>query len=345
MFIRPDKHAIMQFSEEGNHDQWLCLPYGGKVRIDRIEEAFGGGGTNTAIGFARMGFDTYYVGKIGSQYGDKVIHNLDQAGVHTRYVSESHRDQTGFSTILSSYQGDRTVLAYSGANQLFDVDDLPLEDLATADFIFLNHLSKKNSKIPQALLKVLKANPSIKLAWNPGKEQIDQGAKKWKDLLRHTDILFLNKEEASAFSRKPFHLRGIRAGNENCPVHIPKSFLPAYADDVTEIILELLSYGVKHVVITDGKNGAQATDGKRLYFCPVVATNRLDSTGAGDAFSSGFSSAFVLGSGLKKALQFGTINAYHVINESGAQNGLLKREAMQKELKRLDICVTSTKLS
>ena len=35
------------------------------------------------------------------------------------------------------------------------------------------------------------------------------------------------------------------------------------------------------VVITDGKNGAYATDGKDVYFCPAPASKVVDTTGAG----------------------------------------------------------------
>ena len=108
---------------------------------------------------------------------------------------------------------------------------------------------------------------------------------------------------------------------------------------------EFFKYGPKIVVITDGCSGAQASDGRRLYFCPALVAKRKDATGAGDAFASGFTSAVILGENLKTALKYGTLNARNVINFSGAQTGLLARKEMAKKLKEVDICVTSTKLS
>ncbi len=345
MFIKAHDHGIMQFKTPESFKDWICLDYGGKVKIDEVHETFGGGATNTAIAFARMGFQAFFVGKVGAEYGDKVIDNLEKEGVDTRFTRKTKRDKTAFSTILNTFEGDRTVLAYPGANQYFGAKDLPLKELNTADWIFFNHLTKKNSRIPREILKILKKNPNIKLAWNPGKEQLEQGAKKWKNLLEHTEILFVNKDEASLFARKSYQLAGIKQEDPKYHVHISKSFLPPYADDVSEIMLEFFKYGVKTVVITDGRNGAQASDGKHLYFCPVVSHKRVDTLGAGDAFASGFTSAVIMGENLKNALKYATLNANNVINFFGAQKGLLTREEMEKKLKELDICVESIKLN
>lgn len=345
MFIKSHDHAIMLFKTMQKSENWICLDRGAKVKIDEVNETFGGGATNTAVGFSRMGFDACFVGKVGAEYGDKVIANLEAEGVDVRCIKKTNRDKTAFSTIINTFEGDRTVLAYAGANQYFNAKDLPLDKLEQADWIFLNHLTEKNSKIPHEILKVLKKNPHIKLAWNPGKEQLEAGLKKWKNLLFHTEILFVNKEEASLFARIPYRLAGVKSEDPKCHVHIPKSFLPPYADDVSEIMFEMFKYGVKKIVITDGKNGSQASDGKKLYFCPVALHKRIDTTGAGDAFASGLTSAIVLGENLKTALKFDTINAYNVINFFGAQAGLLTREKAKSKLKGLDICVTSTKLN
>ncbi|MBU1683376.1 carbohydrate kinase family protein, partial [Patescibacteria group bacterium] len=300
---------------------------------------------NTSVAFSRMGFDANFVGKIGSEYGEKVINNLEKEGVCTDFVKKTSRDKTAFSTIINTFEGDRTVLAYAGANKYFNVKDLPVKELEKADFLFLNHLTEKNSKIPKVLLSILKKNPNIKLAWNPGYEQLAQGVKKWKGLLERTEILFVNKEEASLFTKTHYQLAGIKKDDPRYHVHVASKFLPPYADDVSEIMLEFFKYGVKNVVITDGKNGAQVSDGERIYFCPVLSHKRTDTLGAGDSFASGFTSAKILGYNLKDALIYGTLNANSVVNQFGAQAGLLTRAEMDKKFKSQKICVTSAKLT
>ena len=341
IFIKAHTQGVMAYRTPESHQEWLCLEYGGKVKIDEVHETFGGGATNTAVAFSRMGFEAHFIGMVGTEYGDKVLENLRNEKVHAENASRTKKDKTAFSTILNTFEGERTVLAYAGANQYFTSEDLPLKALATADWIFLNHLTEKNSKVPQALLQLLEKHPKIKLAWNPGSEQCEQGIGPWKRLLDRTEILILNKEEATCFAQTPVRPAGIKHENPKFHCHIPDSHLPPYADDLGDVFCRFLKTGVRNVVITDGKHGAQACDRKRVYFCPVVTHKIVDTLGAGDSFASGFVSAVILGHGLKDALRYGTLNANSVISEFGAQKGLLTRAAMEKALAKSDLDVTS----
>ncbi|MBN2087190.1 carbohydrate kinase family protein [Candidatus Peregrinibacteria bacterium] len=344
IFVKAKDQAIMELSTPDDRNKWLCLRHGGKITIDAVIETFGGGATNTGVAFARMGFDVSTVVKIGAEYGERVIENLQFNGVNTDFVKKTKRDRTAFSNIINTFDGDRTLLAYAGANRFFSDKDLPVKELEETDWIFLNHLTEESSKIPNVLLSILKKNPKIKFAWNPGKEQITQGLSKWKGLLKRTEILFLNKEEASLFARMPYKLAGNKKDDPHHHVHISKNFLPPYADDVSEIMLEFFKYGVKYVVITDGKNGAQASDGKNIYFCPVYSHKRIDVLGGGDSFASGFTSAQILGKNLSTSLIYGTLNAHAVVNQYGAQVGLLNRDDVEALYKKQNIHVTKSKL-
>ena len=344
IFVKAKDQAIMELSTTDDRNKWLCLKHGGKIRIDEVVETFGGGATNTGIAFARMGFDTSFIGKIGAEYGDKVIKNLESNDVCTDFVKKTKRDRTAFSNIINTFDGDRTLLAYAGANRFFCDKDIPIKELEKADWIFLNHLTEKNSKIPDVILSILKKNPNIKLAWNPGSEQITQGIKKWRKLLEKTEVLFLNKEEASLFAKISFKLAGVKRDDPKHHVHTSKNFLPPYADDVSEIMLEFHKNGASKVVITDGKNGSQASDGKHIFFCPVYSHKRVDVLGGGDAFASGFTSAQILGKNLSTSLIYGTLNAHSVVNQLGAQAGMLSKAKMDRLYEKQNIHLSKSKL-
>ncbi|MBN1258266.1 carbohydrate kinase family protein, partial [Candidatus Peregrinibacteria bacterium] len=254
IFVKTNQQAVMSLATSDTAEKYLCLKHGGKVKVEHVVETFGGGATNTAVAFARMGLEAFFVGKIGSAYGDKVVRNLKENGVHTDFVGKTEKDKTAFSTIISIFDGDRTVLTYAGANRFFNEKDLPVKKLEKTDWIFFNHLAEGGGKIPEVLFSVLKKNPDIKMAWNPGHEQFMQGVKRWKALLAHTEILFVNKEEAALFTKIPYRLAGMKREDPRFHVHLLRDFLPPYADDVTEIMLEFFKYGVKNVVITDGRN-------------------------------------------------------------------------------------------
>ncbi len=334
IFVQAEDQSIITFQTPTSRQKWLAFPHGSKVRVKEVLETFGGGATNTAVTFAGMGFETYFVGMIGQEYGEKVLQNLASKNVHCDFVRQTKKDKTGFSNIINTFDGDRTLLYYAGANRFFTAKELPLEALKEADWIFLSHMAEKNSQVPAALLTLLKKYPHLKLAWNPGREQIEEGMTKWKALLKHTEVLFLNKEEAATFTRLPFKLSGNKQDDPRQHVCDEQCFLPPYADDVSLMLEALLKKGVKKVVITDGRNGVQATDGLQNYFCPIVTHRRVDTLGAGDAYASGVTSALMKGLALKTALIYGTINAGSVVNHPGAQNGLLTLAEIERAMKR-----------
>lgn len=66
-----------------------------------------------------------------------------------------------------------------------------------------------------------------------------------------------------------------------------------------------------------------------------------DTTGAGDAFGSGFLSQWILGAPLKASLLFASANATSVIKEIGAKEGILRQgkelHSMPMYEKRLNV--------
>ena len=93
--------------------------------------------------------------------------------------------------------------------------------------------------------------------------------------------------------------------------------------------------GPKIVVLTDGIRGSYAYDGMEFLFMPIYPDPKppYERTGAGDAFSSTVVSAIILGKTLSEALAWGSINAMSVVQEIGAQRGLLSREKIEEYLK------------
>jgi ribokinase len=85
------------------------------------------------------------------------------------------------------------------------------------------------------------------------------------------------------------------------------------------------------VIITDGRNGAYAYDGTEMYKIPMYPDDRepKERTGAGDAFASTVTAALALGKSFKDALLWGPINSMAVVQEIGAQKGLLTRKELE----------------
>jgi ribokinase len=92
--------------------------------------------------------------------------------------------------------------------------------------------------------------------------------------------------------------------------------------------------GVNHVVITDGPNGAYASDGQQMLFMPIYPDPKppYDRTGAGDAFASTRTAALSLGETLETALAWAPINSMNVSQYIGAQEGLVTKEKLNEFL-------------
>jgi len=95
--------------------------------------------------------------------------------------------------------------------------------------------------------------------------------------------------------------------------------------------------------MTDGDNGAMASDGHTLWDVRAIKPKTLvEKTGAGDAFLSGFVYGLYNPKGLpvfdkspasiERALRLGTVNAYNVVRFIGASTGLFPFKNLPPEI-------------
>jgi len=109
-----------------------------------------------------------------------------------------------------------------------------------------------------------------------------------------------------------------------------------------EYLKEVLSYGVKRIVITDGKNGVYVATKETLYFHPALPVPVVNSLGAGDAFGSCFVAQLVLGKKIEDALFYGLVNAASVIGYHDAKSGLLSQKKLEEYKKDLNTSFLQT---
>jgi len=67
-----------------------------------------------------------------------------------------------------------------------------------------------------------------------------------------------------------------------------------------------------------------AYDRKNIYHTGVYDVKVIDSTGAGDAFSAGFTAGYILKNDIIYSLKLGLANASQVIQKIGANSNVLK---------------------
>lgn len=84
---------------------------------------------------------------------------------------------------------------------------------------------------------------------------------------------------------------------------------------------KLLSYGVDNIIIvTLGEKGALVGSKDKLYSISPIETNVVDCTGAGDVFTSGFLSEYLVSLDIERAGIFATATASLLIEKTGGVN-------------------------
>ena len=282
-------------SKVGEVEKLEQINIGSKVDIDRVSFEVGGGGTNSAVTFARHGHETVFLGNVGlDPAGQAVEALLDDEGIDTSYIVHPKNVKTGVSVVLlDTKSGERTILTYRGASARFnnlDEDDL---ELIKPDWLYVTSLRGDMDTLLRFFEKAHEIG--CKVMFNPGKLEI-KNKKKLLGLLEDVDVLMVNKEEAAEI--------------------VPGKILE-------ELISHLSSY-VKTVIITTGSMGAIATDGEETYRFGIYEDVPVkDTTGAGDSFGSGFLAHLAAGKSFKESLIFGAANSTSVVSKLGAKAGIL----------------------
>ena len=274
-------------SEKGH----MCLPLGYKFDIESPFTQTGGGATNTAVSFSRLGLKTGIITRIGNDdAGHLVKHNLNHERVNTRLLMKDKDLGTALSVIFYKTDSDRTLFVYRGASQNISLNEIKLSALKTRWF-YITALRDSSINILKPLLQFARKH-NIKVAMNPGSKELKMS---W--LLKYVDVLLLNKEEAEMLAK--------------------------HKGKVKEIIKRLHRLGPSIVAVTDGDNRIFVCNENRIYSAVPYNVVKVNTVGAGDAFCSGFVSALVKNNGIKEAIKLGLLNASSVIQHVGAKVGLL----------------------
>ena len=292
--------------EDGAKD--ICVRYGAKIPVDELYFESGGGGTNTAVTFARQNLKVASIVKVADDFaGKKVVEDLKGEGVDTNFVVFERGGMTDYSTILWAPDGGRTILVYRGKTKV-EAEEVPWEKLETKWF----YVTSVEGNL-EIMSKVKSQKSKVKIAWNPGGGELAQ-REKLIPLLEGITLLNLNKEEM---------MQLLGSGGEKW--------------EMGQLLEKAAGISCENVVITDDRNGSYLHQkGQDFWWhCGVFEDiPKYESTGAGDAFGSGLVSGLVKGFDIENCLKLATANASSVVCHVGAKKGILKAEEIQNWLNK-----------
>ena len=284
----------------------LCMKFGDKIPFESVDViAAVGNSANAAVSAARLGLNSALVSNIGSDmYGKECIDALKKEKVSTKFLTAHKGMITNYHYVLW-FGDERTILVKH--------QDYPrvLPAFSEPKWIYLSSLGGNSEQYHHEIAAYLSKHPNVKLAFQPGTFQMSLGLDKLAEIYKRSDIFFCNKEEAQRILKTP-------------------------ESDVKKLMQMLRAKGPKLVVLTDGPNGAYADNGANAYFMPLYPDPKppFERTGAGDAFASTFTIAIAQGKSIEEALMWAPINSASVVQDIGAQRGLLTESALKDWLSK-----------
>ena len=294
---------LIKFKTPRSEEDFLAYPAGSKILVRKLIFTTGGGGTNTAVTFARMGLKTGYLGKVGNDdNGKKILSELRKEKI--KFIGAIGNEMSGYSVILDSIEEDRTIMTYKGANDHLHFDEIRKSNLKAKWFYFSSMVGESYETL-EKLAAYAKSN-KIKIAFNPSNYLAKQGRIFLKKILDATDAIILNKQEAN--------------------------LILGLVNAEPDMLLKGLHLaGPKMVIITDGKHGVHAYDGRNAYYLEAHKIKVVETTGAGDAYASAFVAGLMKTNDFKTSLKIGLVNADAVLTGKGAKVSLLRwKDAMQR---------------
>lgn len=286
----------------------LCVRFGDKVPYESVTVLPAvGNSPNAAVSASRLGLNVGLVSNIGDdKHGQDCIESLQKDGVTTEHLTIEKNKITNYHYVLW-HNTDRTILI-KHTEFAYKLPALP-----EVSWMYLSSLAEHSLPYHMEIVEFLKNHPETKLAFQPGTFQMKFGTEKLKEIYARTEVFFCNMEEAQKI------------------LNIDKE----KKKDVLELSRGIQALGPKIVVISDGPNGAYLYENGELWQMPIYPdiAPPVERTGAGDAFSSTFTSALAMGKTPLEALALAPINSMSVVQQIGAQKGLLSKEKLEEYLK------------
>jgi len=258
-----------------------------------FKEAPGGSAANTAVGLARLGLKTGFIGKASdNREGKFLLNDFKRQNVDVGGVIISREGRSGVAMGYVDIKGDRALYIDPGVNDSLEFKEIDLKYARNTEFLHLtSFIGEKPFKAQKELVKSLH---DVRISFDPGELYARKGLTVLKLMIEKSFVTFPSENELKLLTRKKY-------------------------DEGSKILIEK---GVDVVAVKLGERGCYVTDGKESYAVKPYEVEVVDTTGAGDAFCAGFLYGLTRNKDLYECGRLGNFVASRCIKKVGAREGL-----------------------
>ncbi|HJG96558.1 MAG TPA: carbohydrate kinase [Romboutsia timonensis] len=275
--------------------------YDDNFDCNQYTKHFGGSPANIAMNIKRLGGNAAISSSVGNDgLGDFLINHLKNNNIDTSYINKVNNSTS--MVLVSKSKSTPVPIFYRGADYNIDYDDNIDYALKNCKIVHFScwPISQESSRqtIEKVIDKARKNN--ILIGFDPNYHEMiweknHDGLEYIKNLVSKVDII------------KPSEVDAERIFGPDTPENQVKKFI---------------DLGAKLVIMTLGKDGAIVTNGVETLKFKTLATEIVDTTGAGDAFWSGFYTGLTKSYSLKDSLNLGFATSAFKLKHVGAITNL-----------------------
>ncbi|MFM6841801.1 MAG: carbohydrate kinase family protein [Candidatus Planktophila sp.] len=256
--------------------------------VDGLEVRRGGCAANIAFGMANLGLNPVLIAAVGKDWADYDAW-LSRHGVDTSHVLISQEQYTAHFTVTTDTELNQIASFFPGAmSEARNIELAPI--MAKTGKFDLLVISPDD---PEAMLRHMEValENNIPVAADPSQQMARMSGAEIQKLINGATYLFMNEYELALAIQKT-----------------------GWSDH------EILQR-VKYRVVTQGSAGAriESIDGEFIKVTCANEKAKVDPTGVGDSFRSGFVAGLAWGLSHERCAQLGSMIATYVIETMGTQ--------------------------
>ncbi len=243
-----------------------------------FEKAPGGAPANVAVGLAKLGIETYFIGKVGKDaFGEFLRDTLVRNGVDARFLTATEKAKTTLAFVSLTKEGERDFVFYRdpGADMLLDQADIDEEGFRKGGVFHFGSITMTHEPACSATLRALSIaekygclisfdpnlRPALWRSLEEARSRMLQGATR-------AHVLKVNEEEAMFLADMPA------------------------LEGALDFLLK--RFPLTLIAVTLGRSGCLLVRGKNRIRVKGFEVNAVDTTGAGDGFVAGLLSSLYM---------------------------------------------------